>query len=78
VEDELKGTPEINNQELTEQDIQDIKDLQNEYDEDGKTKAIIDGEPQNPSYVAKSIRPDGQNSIIPKKLNSKRLDDLNS
>jgi len=63
---------------LTEQDIQDIKDLQNEYDEDGKTKAIIDEEPQNPSYVAKSIRPDGQNSIIPKKINSNRLDDLNS
>lgn len=78
MEDDQKGTLEINNQELTEQDIQDIKDLQNEYDEDGKTKAIIDEEPQNPSYVGKSIRPDGQNSIIPKKLNSKRLDDLNS
>jgi hypothetical protein len=47
-------------------------------DEDGKTRAIIEEEFQNPSYVAKSVRPEGQNSIIPKKLNSKRLDDLNS
>ena len=46
-------------------------------DEDGKTKVNVEDEGQA-SYIAKSVRPDGQNSIIPKKLNSKRLDDLNS
>ena len=52
------------------QDIRDLKDEMNEEEGD-------EVGPLSPSHT-RSVRPDGQNSIVPKKLNSKRLGDLNT
>ena len=57
--------------------MQDIRDLNKEIGEENEAENAEYVGTLSPS-LARSIRPDGQNSIIPKKLNSKRLGDLNN